>query len=250
MKVTYYSLTDKGVTRDHNEDSFLNNEQYSLFMVADGMGGLEWGNVASKVLLANILSSLQILSKDSKIFSEKMFREAVSTANRTIFNLKLVDPSLKTMGSTLVCYLPGETGGFAFNVGDSRLYRYREGRVLQITEDHSVEQELPEFMRGLGDGKFSSMLSRAVGTHENVEIDVFPFDYQKNDIILLCSDGLYSMVSGEEMSKILEEKASLRVKCEKLIALANKNGGHDNITATLIQIESIDSPDKFEMKSA
>lgn len=247
MKAIYYSLTDKGITRDHNEDAFLNNSQYSLFMVADGMGGHEWGDVASRVLLSSIVAYLELSLPEAAIISENSLRSAVNYGNRTIYNLKLTDESLKTVGTTLVGFIPGFFCGFAFNVGDSRLYRLREGKLEQMTKDHSLENTLPDFMQGLGQGKYSSVLSKALGAAKDEGIDLYEFDLKKDDLILLCTDGLYTMVPEEEIIKILSLTGSLKFKGEQLVAEANKRGGEDNITVTLIQCFDMDQREQFEM---
>ena len=243
MKWSYYSLSDRGQKRDHNEDAFYNHEPYSLFLVADGMGGIQCWDMASMVALSSIVSHMTLNCKDQSLFSEKMFRQAIAYANQTVFNIKAINPQIKSMGTTLVCFVPGHTEGFVFNIGDSRLYLFRNQELLQITQDHSSEQDaLPEFMRGLYQGKFSNSLSRALGTHESVEADLFAFPYVLGDQILLCSDGLYRMLSASQISEILNQKKSVKQKCEELIHKANKAGGEDNITVTLLQIKTLDQP--------
>ncbi len=247
MKAIYYSQTDKGMVREQNEDAFLNNSQYSLFMVADGMGGHDWGDVASRVLLSSVIADLELSLPDAAIISENSLRRAVHYGNRTIYNLKQVDESLKTVGTTLVGFIPGFFCGFAFNVGDSRLYRFRDGRLEQMTKDHSLENTLPDFMQGLVQGKYSSVLSKALGAAKDEDIDLYEFDLKKDDLILLCTDGLYSMLSEEEIVKILNPAGSLKFKGERLISEANKHGGEDNVTVTLIQCFDMDKREQFEM---
>ncbi|MBN2145390.1 MAG: serine/threonine-protein phosphatase [Candidatus Aureabacteria bacterium] len=247
MKVIYHSLSDKGTTREHNEDAYLNDTMYSLFMVADGMGGYQGGDVASKVTLSCILSYLENATQNKGVFTQRIFREAIAYANRSIYNLRKADASIKAIGTTFVCFIPGETGGFAFNIGDSRLYRFHLGKLTQITRDHSAEQEIPEFMRNLNGGKYSGLLSRALGTNETVEADVFDVECARGDILLLCTDGLYTMISDADIIKVLGSRDPLKDKTRQLVNKANKAGGKDNITVTLIQIESDDHPEKFEM---
>ncbi len=247
MKWSYHSLSDRGQKRDHNEDAFYNHEPYSLFLVADGMGGFQCGDMASMVALSGIVSYLKLRCGDQNIFSEKMFREAIAYANQTVFNIKEVNPQIQSMGTTLVCFVPGHTEGFVFNIGDSRLYLFRNQELTQITKDHSTEQDaLPEFMRGLYQGKFSNSLSRALGTHPSVEADLFSFPYALGDQILLCSDGLYKMLASAQIADILKQKKTVKQKCEELIQKANKAGGVDNVTVTLLQIKTLDQPGKLE----
>lgn len=243
MKICYSSLTDKGITRDHNEDSFLNSENFGFFIVADGMGGYQCGDMASKSALAAINGSLMEFSPDGKTFTAKMFEKAISIANKMVFFLSHVDREIKKTGTTMVAFLPAGTEGVAYNIGDSRLYQFRDNELTQITKDHSAESELPDFMQGLGGGKFSSVLSKALGGTQDAEADRYDFPIQENDIFLLCSDGLYSMVDDIEITKIIKsQKKTLEERCRMLIDLANKNGGEDNITATLVQLTETDTP--------
>ncbi|EKD28293.1 MAG: hypothetical protein ACD_79C00352G0005 [uncultured bacterium] len=249
MILSYYSSTDKGKTRDYNEDSFLNDEILSLFMVADGMGGLQAGDIASKFALSCILSYLETNSNETNTFSLNTLKKAINCANKTIFNIKKLDSNIKKTGTTLVAYLPSDKQSLALNIGDSRLYRFRNSMLEQITKDHSAEEGLPDFMKGLGGGKFQSIISRALGINPNVEADFYNFDNMAGDIILMCSDGLYSMVSNEEITEILSRECSLKVKGEELVKKANKNGGADNITVTLVSVKSTDNPVLIEYLS-
>jgi len=245
LRACYFSLTHKGQIRDRNEDAFLNHPGFSLFMVADGMGGHQCGEVASKVALTSILSFLEQSCPGSNEFSENLFRKAVQLANRNVYNLTKVDPNVHSIGTTLVCFIPGADEGNAFHVGDSRVYRFRPGELIQITQDHSAESKLPSFMQGLGGGKYSSKLSRAVGMGEFVKLEATRFEFKENDILLLCTDGLYSMVSDKKIQKILEGEHSLGEKCQELIDQANDEGGEDNITVTLIQISDLENSTSF-----
>jgi protein phosphatase len=248
MKARYYSLTDTGKKRSLNEDAFLNSERFALFMVADGMGGHQYGDVASKMALSSILAFLETRAGDRNTFSRQTLVDAISLANRSIFRMKSVDASIEKMGCTLVCFAPGESGaGLAFHAGDSRLYRFRAETLRAVTRDHSVERNLPDFMQGLGGGRFSSMLSRALGSNESVEIEITAVDFRKGDIFLLCSDGLYSMLDHDVLSSILKSSGSLRSTCESLVRQANRAGGEDNITLTLVRIDSLEEPERFEM---
>jgi len=259
VKIRYASKTDQGVTRDHNEDFFLNHERFALFMVADGMGGHQCGDVASKLALNSIVSYFETCAQKNGAFSERAFHHAVDFSNRSVFHYKKRHPEIKEMGTTLVLFVPsklvtlvaGESktipGAMAFNVGDSRQYCFRDGKMTQITKDHSTEKEaLPEFMQNMNQGKFSSVLSRAIGPKAQVFADAYDIECRKNDLFLLCSDGLYSMVSDTAISEILEKNQTLSEKCALLIDAANKAGGQDNITATLISIENADDTATLE----
>jgi protein phosphatase len=248
MKIRYSSKTDKGITRDHNEDFFINHKHYALFLVADGMGGYQYGDVASKLTLDSIISYLETCAHKTGAFSERAFHHAIDFSNRSVFNHKKKNTEIKQMGSTFVAFVPSNQGAMAFNIGDSRLYCFRNSQITQITKDHSSEQEtLPEFMQNVNQGKFSSILSRAIGPKAQVFADTYDVECKKNDIFLLCSDGLHSMVPDAAISEILRKDKTLSEKCTLLIEAANHAGGQDNITATLIGIENADKPSALEM---
>jgi len=247
MKVVYSSKTDSGKVREHNEDAFLNDERFSLFMLADGMGGYQLGDMASKLTLSIIKSFLEVVIDERSEFSLEMFQKAVSLANRTIYNYKFLNRNIKEMGTTLVGFLPSKDGGVAVNIGDSRLYLYSNGVLTQITKDHSAESNLPEFMRGLGGGKYSGVISRAIGPVKDVEVDIFYFSYEVGDIVLLCSDGLYTMANNQTIENILSSDKNLSSKCSALVETANKNGGEDNITVTLVEIISLEGLNILQM---
>ncbi len=252
MKIRYASKTDQGVTRDHNEDFFLNHERFGLFMVADGMGGYQGGDVASRLALNSIVSYFETCAQKKGTFSERAFHHAVDFSNRSVFNYKKKHAEIKEMGTTFVAFVPSCSknggGGMAFNIGDSRLYRFRDGKMTQITKDHSAEQEaLPEFMQNMNQGKFSSILSRAMGIQAQVAADPYDLECKKNDLLLLCSDGLHSMIQDDAISNILAKNQTLSEKCAALVDAANQAGGQDNVTVTLIGIENADDPATLEI---
>jgi serine/threonine protein phosphatase PrpC len=248
MKLIYASLTDQGVTRDHNEDHFINSQTFALNLVADGMGGYECGDIASKLALTSVIDYLKINTNQSGVFTERSLRNAIQYANSALSDFKKKNPEVKKMGTTLVCFAPGSSGGYAFNIGDSRLYRFHHGELKQITKDNSAEQEvLPDFMQNANDGKYSSVLTRALGTDKAVEADSYVFEFSEKDVLLLCSDGLYSMIEDKSITRILKQDTSLTEKCKALIDAANEAGGEDNITATLIYVDSKANPDQLEM---
>lgn len=241
MKICYYSMTDKGISRDHNEDFFINDPKYSIFMVADGMGGYEAGDLASKMALNSIITYLNQSTDGSGEFSERAFIHGVDYANACVFNHKSSNPDIKNMGTTFVSFNPSNDGAFAFHIGDSRVYQLRNKELKQITKDHSAEQEvLPDFMQNANEGKYSSVLTRALGTNEKVQTEVTPIDLLNSDVYLICSDGLYSMIEDKDMQSILTKQNSIKEKCQELVDKANENGGEDNITVTLVEILSIE----------
>ncbi|MBN2143668.1 MAG: serine/threonine-protein phosphatase [Candidatus Aureabacteria bacterium] len=249
MKILYYSMSDKGQVREHNEDSYLNNELFSVFMVADGMGGYQCGDVASRIALESVISYLETCCKKDGTFTERAFKYAIEYSNRRVFNYKKKNPQIKEMGTTLVGFVPSENGGVIFNVGDSRLYHYKNNELIQITKDHSAEQEvLPDFMQNMNEGKYSGVITQALGIHEMVKYDTYKIQYAEGDLLLLCTDGLHSMISPDAIRTILDGKEDIQKKTAFLVDAANQAGGKDNITVTLIEILSTADPYTIEYK--
>lgn len=247
MKIFYFSSSDKGTTREFNEDAFLNSNHFGFFAMADGMGGFKKGDIASKVALTSILSYLELNSDVNGNFTENTIKNAIMYSNRIIFNLKETDSEINQIGTTLLVFFPTLDGGLVSHIGDSRLYILHNKSLKQITNDHSLEQNLPDFMKGIGGGKYASVLSRALGCNKEVEPEITKFLIDVNDIILMCTDGLYSMVEEADIVKILSTEKSLKSKCFSLIDKANKNGGEDNISVTLIKIDNNNALNSIEI---
>jgi serine/threonine protein phosphatase PrpC len=228
MKLARWAgATDPGRRRRRNEDSYV--IQPPVFAVADGMGGAQAGEVASKLAAAAV--------KDGADDLEGLIQEA----NRRVHQRSLEDPTASGMGTTLTVALVEDGNVLIGHVGDSRAYLVREGKLEQLTEDHSLVGEL------LRSGKLSaeeaeqhpqrSMITRALGTDPDVDVDVFPIDPHVGDLFLLCSDGLTTMVGDREILRLVEEKRSdLDALVKALIKAANKGGGEDNITVIAFEI--------------
>lgn len=184
-----------------------------LFAVADGMGGHAAGDVAAQTALAALLDALPGQPLDT----------AVAAANRAVFDRAQAEPDKLGMGTTLtVVQLAGESEFLCAHVGDSRLYRLRNAELQQLTRDHSIPR--------------TSMLTRAVGTQADVEIDIFRASLTPHDRFLLCSDGLTNMVADEDLRTLLAQDKPLDGICRDLVDAANRNGGIDNITVIVIEI--------------
>ena len=232
MKLARWAgASDPGRRRRRNEDSYV--IQPPLFAVADGMGGAQAGEVASRLAAAAV--------KDGAGDLEGLIQEA----NRRVHQRSLEDPNASGMGTTLTVASVEDGSVRIGHVGDSRAYLVRDGGLEQLTEDHSLVGEL---MRS---GKLSaeeaeqhpqrSMITRALGTDPDVDVDVFPIDPHAGDLFLLCSDGLTTMVDDSEILKLVEEKrGDLQALVKALIKAANKGGGEDNITVIAFEIAAAD----------
>ncbi|MGB0648185.1 MAG: Stp1/IreP family PP2C-type Ser/Thr phosphatase [Bradymonadia bacterium] len=262
MTLDFWAATDVGRTRDHNEDNFLVARKLNLFVVADGMGGHAAGEVASNIAVHEahrvISEHLGIIERFRRTGGDaekesvlELIEEAISTACATVFRLAQEDPSKKGMGTTLSLMLIVGNRGFIGHVGDSRIYLLRTGSVLQLTEDHSLINEL--IKRGkiradeAGQMPFKNAVTRAVGVYEKVEVDAFDIDVLRGDEYLLCSDGLSGYL--EEDDETLASLAQGEVKKipDAYIRYANEQGGKDNITAIFVRVVAAQSEAKSEL---
>ena len=243
-------LTDVGTTRDHNEDNLHINNDLELFVVADGVGGQNAGEVASRMAVEVINSHyLKATEDDDEPFigeavesmSDEVNRmaSAIRLANQVVYETSTSNPSLKGMGSTVVAVTATEDGNLAVaHAGDSRVYLIRDGGMFQLTNDHSLVAE--QVRAGLitpeeaATSKIRNVITRALGVSPEVEVDMDEQPLEDGDIILLCSDGLTGMVDDDTILSVIEQQPSLEKACEELIRLSNENGGKDNITAVLV----------------
>ena len=253
MRIRYAAKTDVGRKRSHNEDYFALLEEEQLFLVADGMGGHASGEVASRMAANAIIAFYKRTHDDpdatwpykpnpEKSLVETRAEVAIKAANWTIFYEQSQNSKYKGMGTTVVLAQVIEgTKMLLAHVGDSRAYRYREGKLEQITVDHSLLEEYKRAKQDITEEEIANfphknVITRALGMKENVNVDTQILDMQSGDIYLLCSDGLSGMVPDPDMEKIISEhKDDLEATITKLIDQANENGGVDNITVVLVQ---------------
>jgi len=231
-------ISDTGRQREANEDSFYASAP--LFAVADGMGGAQAGEVASQVAVA----AFDGVDEES-MPPEELLRRTAQEANREIFELAQGDSSRSGMGTTLTAALVrGDEISFG-HVGDSRAYVLREGKLKQITNDHSLVEELRRQGKLTRDQAAEhpqrSVITRALGPEPDVEVDTMTFRARPGDLFLLCSDGLTTMLSDDEMLAILNREHRLERTARRLVRAANDHGGRDNITVVLFRLESADS---------
>jgi PPM family protein phosphatase len=233
-----YAGTDTGRQRRANEDSLL--ARAPLFVVADGMGGAQAGEVASRIAVESFQGGLQDATAP-----EAALAELTRQANSRIHELSHSHAEQAGMGTTLTAVYVGERDVSIAHVGDSRAYRFRDGELLRLTDDHSLVDEL------LRQGKLTpeeavehpqrSVITRALGPEGVVEVDTRSYSARDGDVYLLCSDGLTTMVAEERLAELLGAHETLRDKGEALIAAANEAGGRDNITVVLLRLEELDA---------
>lgn len=235
--------TDQGKVRHHNEDNggiFVNRKGDRLAVVADGMGGHKAGDVASK-LAAGLLEERWKETDDveTPAAAEKWFADHVSDINQAIYEHALANKECEGMGTTLVGAICTERFATIVNIGDSRCYMLNESGFSQLTEDHSLVNELVK------SGQISkedaehhprkNLLLKAMGTEKHVDMDLKTITFEDGDMLLLCSDGLSNKLSGNEISDILSQPGALEAKADELIRQANQNGGEDNITIAIVE---------------
>lgn len=240
------TATHAGMVRSHNEDSIAADAAAGLAVLADGMGGYNAGEVASGIAVAMISAELKkALAARSEDFdiaaAERLVGEHAVRANNAIFHASQNQAQYAGMGTTLVVMLLHDNSLVVGHIGDSRLYRFREGRLEQVTRDHSLLQE--QIDSGLitkeqaRHSQNKNLVTRAVGIDPEVEAEVHSYPVQPGDIYLLCSDGLNDMVTDEDMELTLGSlQANLPLAAEQLVQQANDNGGRDNVSVILVRV--------------
>ena len=243
MKLKWGATTDVGMVRQQNEDAFHAEE--NLYIVADGMGGHNAGEVASALAVATVRSGARL-----GIRTTDQFRELVQQANTAIYTASLDDSTQSGMGTTLTAaaVVPGEEPRILIaNVGDSRTYLFRSGVLSRLSVDHSYVQELvnegiitPEEARV---HPRRNIVTRAMGIDRSVQVDVFSHLVRTGDRLVLCSDGLVDEVVDSDIARVLTEHTDPQETAEVLVMVANANGGRDNTTVIVLDIlDDISAP--------
>ena len=243
MRLASIGATDVGRKRSHNEDSFLVMPESGLFCVADGLGGHSSGEVASRMAVEEIAAFFRATDSDPADGAlEDRVAEAIRLANRSILARARAEPDLSGMGTTLVAGYFAEDGPLVVgHVGDSRAYLFRGGELRRLTEDHSLLQDFIRQSRPsaaqIDAFPHKNVIVRAVGMREEVEVDLSRVDVREGDVLLLCCDGLFGMVSDEQMAEILREEGGEILRAnQRLVDAANDAGGADNVTSVLVQV--------------
>lgn len=232
-------ITDRGKIREHNEDSggvFENENGLFLAVVADGMGGHQAGDVASELTIECLKTKFQ----DAEIEDvERWFARVIKETNDHLLDYADDHPECRGMGTTVVCAFCAPEFVTISHVGDSRGYVLREDGLRQVTKDHSLVNEL------LRQGEISEeeaavhprkhVLLQALGTEDDTEPETETVEWGAGDIVFLCSDGLTNNVSDEQLERVLRSESTMQEKAKELTELANRAGGDDNITLTLVR---------------
>jgi PPM family protein phosphatase len=237
--------TDTGRQRHANEDSYF--ARAPVFAVADGMGGAQAGEVASRIAAGAFERRGQVADETP---AEGQLEQIAQAANSEIHRLAQEDSSRAGMGTTLTAAMLRDDEVSLGHVGDSRAYLFRDGELKRLTNDHSLVEELRRQGRlteeQAEEHPQRSIITRALGPEPSVNVDTMTFPARDGDVYLLCSDGLTTMVSDEEIRRILSESKSLRSAVAKLVEAANRGGGRDNITAVAFRVADADAKEGEE----
>lgn len=243
LPISWGAATHVGKVRETNEDTFLVEPQLALFVVSDGMGGHRGGELASKIVIEDLPVMIETGLDKLKVGCSKAVKSLLSRSiaeqNRQLWLEGTSESGFKDMGATLVAMLLRNKRCFVANLGDSRAYLLRKGRLSQLTRDHSVVSDL--IMEGLigpeeaKDHEARGQITSYIGMEEEPCPFVRSFLLKKNDRLLLCSDGLTDMVDNDNIAEILKKEPDSEAACKELVKAANSAGGHDNITVVLVK---------------
>jgi PPM family protein phosphatase len=252
MRVRFSGDTNVGMKRTHNEDSFHLPVDERLAIVADGMGGHASGEVASMMAVETVVEYFRNTAEEQTLtwpfkvdrgymVDENRLTTAIKLANLNIYERAQRDPGCKGMGTTFVSTLFLDDKVLIGHVGDSRVYRIRDGHIEQLTEDHSLINDYIKMKRMTAEEAAAwphkNVIVRALGMKETVQVDLLMETPHVGDIFLLCSDGLSGMVTDDKLNEIILHENDLDRAADKLIAAANAAGGIDNVTVVLARLE-------------
>ncbi len=237
----HFELSDIGKVREINQDACKADlsGKYPLFVLCDGMGGHLAGEVASAEAVRDISENVkELMAEDDGDLFVKIL-SAMNHANSRVYSMSLSSSAYSGMGTTCDVCVVMDNNAYIAHIGDSRVYIYSRGKLFQITKDHSLVEEMVD--RGELTREQAAVsgnknyITRALGTQEFVHIDTYLAAFRQSDIMLMCSDGLTNMVSEIDIAYVLSSSMALEKKAERLIELANDNGGADNVTVVLIK---------------
>jgi len=248
LRIEVAGQTDVGRKRAHNEDNFAILGDYGLYIVADGMGGHASGEVASQLAVDTMREFFAATTDDpdrtwpykmdrSKGYEENRLITGIMLSNLRIFESAKTNPGQRGMGTTIVAMFVTREGVYVAHVGDSRVYRIRDGQMEQLTEDHSLLNDYRK-MKQLTDEEIANfphknVIVRALGMKETVKVDTRFESPRPGDVIVLCSDGLAGPVTDDDIRSIVLSTSDLQAAAQKLVDRANENGGPDNVTCVL-----------------
>ena len=256
LKVRFSGETHIGMKRQHNEDSLFLPDLERLCVVADGMGGHASGEVASKMAVDTLAEHFRNTRDEAEItwpyrldpadrYEGTRLINGIQLANLKIYERAQTDDTCRGMGTTVVAAFFCDDRVLIGHVGDSRVYRLRDGKLTQLTEDHSLLNDYIKMKRMTEEeiGKFQhkNVIVRALGMKESVQVDTMSDNFKLGDVYLMCSDGLSGMIDDPGLAEVILSESDLDRACDALITRANQNGGVDNITCVLARLEPLQS---------
>jgi serine/threonine protein phosphatase PrpC/CRP-like cAMP-binding protein len=259
MDLSFWAATNVGRKRQHNEDNYLIDQKLSLFVVADGMGGHASGEIASQIAVAEIRSAVDSRRDILDAYARHepgvtthdvlgVLEYAVQTAGVAIFDRGQKESDKRGMGTTVSAFLLIGERGFIAHVGDSRIYMIRDGKPEQLTEDHSLINELirhgkvtKETLAKSPYASYKNAVTRAVGVYETVQVDTMDLEVLPGDQFLLCTDGLHAYLDDGEITRQIAQENITAIP-DNLVEHANAGGGHDNITALVVRVQKEATP--------
>jgi PPM family protein phosphatase len=239
LLIEYGSRSDQGRIRTSNEDSYAANLKTRTFLVADGMGGHAAGEIASQIAASTIDETIKACEPGSQV--EHLLQLAVQKANARVYETQKQKPECRGMGSTLTVLTFCDKHFYVAQVGDSRAYLFRNGALEQLTKDHSLVWPLYESgilsKDDISRHPQKNLITRSIGTHPEVDVDLQSGTAREGDVFLLCSDGLTDVLTDTDILQVLSGRGkSSQELCEMLVDAANLGGGPDNITVVVVRL--------------
>lgn len=241
MRFLSFGLSDIGVSRSNNEDVWIAMPEIGFFALADGMGGHQAGEVAAKEAIEHLSRLVKTIERCDPLSRMLELKSAIEKANAWVYSLGKEEEALNGMGTTLCCLIWSEDAVIYAHVGDSRLYRFRNGKLELLTQDHSL------FAKWLKLSKesrtpfpYKNVITRAIGTAPKANPEVAICRHEEGDLYFLCTDGLSDVLTLEEIEKILNRSTTLEMASKRLIQKAKFKGSSDNITILMVQSDGND----------
>lgn len=253
MRITSCGVTDVGMKRTNNEDNYLINDELNLFVCCDGMGGHVGGEYASAIAVNTVEEVLASIDSDERVVlpdastepvdrAREKLRYAIRLAGKRIFEKATAEPEYKGMGTTALALVIEGSNFLIAHVGDSRGYLLREGRIEQLTEDHSLVNEKVKAgvltAEEAKTHKLRNIITRSLGYMEEVEVDIQVRAVRRGDKFMLCSDGLSNLVSTAEIGEMMQRHGPQQAS-RKLVQLACERGGDDNVTVVTVRVDEL-----------
>lgn len=248
-KILASGLSDVGLVRENNEDIWAELPDEKFYVLADGMGGHQAGEIASQEAVFNFLEIIRKITVSSQRklnLKETMsaIKQSIEEVNKTIYEMGRSDEQLGGMGTTLCCVHFHPEGVILAHVGDSRIYRFGKGGLKQLTKDHSLMSELVE-MGYLSEPEakeflYKNILTRAIGTEPSIQPTVESCQAEPGDLFIMCSDGLSDLLTIQDIENVVKESTTIDDCAQTLVSEAKRKGGYDNITVVLLKVSDDD----------